>query len=227
MKLVMFDIDGTLTETNRVDEECYVQALLDEFSFRDIDTDWSRYPHCSDSGILETIFRGRRRRSPHTEEIARFQERFTMLLTQAASVQPFREIGGAATFLSRLLAEECSIVALASGGWRATANLKLASAGLDLRQLPAAFADDGCSREEIMRMAMTRAADACGRRRFDSVTYVGDGVWDARAARNLNYRFIGIAREPVKRDRLYEEGACDVFADFYDVPALMTALDEC
>jgi phosphoglycolate phosphatase-like HAD superfamily hydrolase len=39
MKLVMFDVDGTLTETVEADEECFVQALLGVFGFTDLDTD--------------------------------------------------------------------------------------------------------------------------------------------------------------------------------------------
>ena len=45
MPLVMFDIDGTLTESMKVDEECFVRSFKDVFGFADIDTDWSHYPH--------------------------------------------------------------------------------------------------------------------------------------------------------------------------------------
>ena len=41
MHLVMFDIDGTLTETMKVDEECFVRSFEDVFGFVNIDTDWS------------------------------------------------------------------------------------------------------------------------------------------------------------------------------------------
>ena len=33
MHLVMFDIDGTLTETMKVDEECFVRSFKDIFDF--------------------------------------------------------------------------------------------------------------------------------------------------------------------------------------------------
>jgi beta-phosphoglucomutase-like phosphatase (HAD superfamily) len=49
MHLVMFDIDGTLTETMKVDEECFVRSFKDVFGFADIDTDWSHYPRTTDS----------------------------------------------------------------------------------------------------------------------------------------------------------------------------------
>ena len=43
MTLVMFDIDGTLTQTYEADEACFVQALREMFGFADIDTDWAGY----------------------------------------------------------------------------------------------------------------------------------------------------------------------------------------
>src|SRR5882724_13716958 len=55
MKLVMFDIDGTLTQTFQADEACFVQALREVFGFTGINTDWACYPHCSYSGILEAL----------------------------------------------------------------------------------------------------------------------------------------------------------------------------
>jgi hypothetical protein len=70
MKLVMFDLDGTLTQTCQADETCFVQALREVFGFTDINTDWASYPHSSDSGLLEALFRIRLGRSPLPEEIS-------------------------------------------------------------------------------------------------------------------------------------------------------------
>ena len=39
MKLVLFDIDGTLTLTNEVDNRCYVCALGEALGTAEIDTD--------------------------------------------------------------------------------------------------------------------------------------------------------------------------------------------
>jgi beta-phosphoglucomutase-like phosphatase (HAD superfamily) len=40
MQLVMFDIDGTLTETMKVDEGCFVRSFAEVFGFTDIDGPW-------------------------------------------------------------------------------------------------------------------------------------------------------------------------------------------
>src|SRR6516162_1489083 len=45
MRLVIFDIDGTLTQTMKVDADCFVRSLAEVCGFRDVDTDWSGYKH--------------------------------------------------------------------------------------------------------------------------------------------------------------------------------------
>lgn len=169
MKLVMFDIDGTLTQTNHADEKCFVQALREEFSFNDINIDWASYPHCSDSGILEEIFRLRIERSPWPAEIAAIQTRFVSLLAATAAVQPFTLIAGARELLNSLLREPAFGVSLASGAWECSARFKLASVGLDFLKVPAAFADDAHAREAIMQASMVRAARTHCRDSFEAV----------------------------------------------------------
>jgi phosphoglycolate phosphatase-like HAD superfamily hydrolase len=226
MKLVMFDIDGTLTQTCQADEACFVQALREVLGFTDINTDWASYPHCSDSGILEALFQMRLGRSPLPAEISTVQGRFVSLLTAATVAQPFKPVAGARDFLNSLTSSSAFAVSLASGGWECSARFKLASTGLDFPQIRAAFSDDVHAREGIMQASLARAAQSRSRDSFDAVIYVGDGVWDARAARNLGFRFIGIAREPAGVERLYAEGAHHVFADYLDVDSFMAVLHE-
>jgi beta-phosphoglucomutase-like phosphatase (HAD superfamily) len=226
MKLVMFDVDGTLTQTDQADEMCFVQALREVFGFCDVDTDWASYPHCSDSGILEVLFQSRTGRSPLPAEASTFQAHFLCLLASTAAVQPFSPIPGARDFLCNLIEDPAFAVSLASGAWEGSARFKLASAGLALPQLPAAFSDNAHAREAIMRASLASAAQSHSRSAFDTVVYVGDGVWDARASRNLGFSFIGISHEPAKIERLYSEGARHVFPDYLDADSFMTVLHE-
>ena len=68
VKLVMFDIDGTLTQTFAVDTECYVEAVREVAGFQSISTNWARYQHTSDSGILDELYRTHLGRSPSEDE---------------------------------------------------------------------------------------------------------------------------------------------------------------
>jgi phosphoglycolate phosphatase-like HAD superfamily hydrolase len=51
--------------------------------------------------------------------------------------------------------------------------------------------------------------------RFDSVTYIGDEVWDVVASRNLGYKFIGIGSGD-KAEKLRKEGAVQIVNDMTD-----------
>src|SRR5258707_4913952 len=179
MHLVMFDIDGTLTETMKVDEECFVRSFEDVFGFTDVDTDGSHYPHTTDSGIFHDISTSRIGQSPTAQEVSRFREYFVQLLAAASSQSPFASVTGAYRLLSRLSQGGSYCISLASGGWRDSARLKMASAGMCYDDHPAASADDAHDRESIMRLSVRRAVDRHGVP-FVSTVYIGDGVWDGR-----------------------------------------------
>src|ERR1700692_368901 len=115
MHLVMFDIDGTLTETMKVDEECFVRSFKDVFGFADVDTDWSHYPRTTDSGIFQDVFTSRIGRSPAAQEVSQFRQHFIQLLTAASSQSPFAPVAGADRLLSRLAQGGLARGALVSG----------------------------------------------------------------------------------------------------------------
>jgi len=50
VKLAVFDLDGTLTVSNRLDARCFT-AALQEVGAGPISTDWSTYREQTDSGI--------------------------------------------------------------------------------------------------------------------------------------------------------------------------------
>src|SRR5256886_3086076 len=175
MHLVMFDIDGTLTETVKVDEECFVRSFKDVFGFSDINTDWSHYPRTTDSGIFHDVFTSRIGRSPTAQEVSRFRQHFIQSLTDASSQSPFAQVAGADRLLSRLAQGGSYRVSLATGGWRESARLKMASAGMCFDDHPAASADDALDRESIMRLSRQRAVERYGEA-FSCAPYVVDGV---------------------------------------------------
>jgi phosphoglycolate phosphatase-like HAD superfamily hydrolase len=223
MRLVIFDIDGTLTQTKKADEECFVRSLAEVCGFRDVDTDWSRYKHATDSGIFHEIHERRTGRPPSPLEISRFRQQFVEMLARVSSDVPFAAVEGAPVLLSRLADSAEHRVALATGTWRDSARLKMASAGLCYDDYPAASSDDAFDRESIIKLSMQKAAERYGR--CSSTVYVGDGVWDARACRNIGVPFIGVGTDG-RASRLSEEGAVSVFPDFSDTDLFLSSLYE-
>jgi phosphoglycolate phosphatase-like HAD superfamily hydrolase len=221
----MFDLDGTLAETMQADEECFVGALLDVFGFEKVNTDWSAYRHTTDSGILLELFESRLGRAPQPAEIEQVKGRFVELLDKAAQdPHRFEPVPGVETLLEELATRERFGIALATGGWKISAQWKLKKAKLDFPFSAAAFADDNYSREGIMSCAWQLALKQYQQATFDSVIYIGDGVWDVRASKNLGYRFVGIGRG-IKAERLYSAGATTVFPDYLDLDSFMDVLE--
>lgn len=222
MNLVMFDIDGTLTETMQVDTECFVRSFAEVFGFEEINTDWSQYPDTTDSGIFRDIYSSRKGRPPEPAEIQLFQQHFLRRLAAASTNSPFTPVAGAKSFLSELAQINSYRIALATGAWRDSARLKMSLAGLGYDDHPSASADDGFERVSIMSLSMQRAVERY-QARFRSVVYVGDGVWDARACRTLGIPFIGIGSGP-RAAQLASEGAFRVFKDYTEGDAFLGAL---
>jgi beta-phosphoglucomutase-like phosphatase (HAD superfamily) len=82
LKLAIFDIDGTLTNTNSVDDECFVKALAEAHAITEIDTDWATYPHTTDSGITLRIFQEKFGRNPEETELGKFKCCFVNMLSE-------------------------------------------------------------------------------------------------------------------------------------------------
>lgn len=213
MRLVIFDIDGTLTETAKTDEECFVRSLAEVCGFVRVETDWSRYKHTTDSSIFHEIYEARTGQPPSAVEVSRFREHFVDLLSQASSESAFSQVAGASRLLASLSRSAQHRVSLATGAWRDSARLKMASAGLCYDDYPAASSDDAFDRESIIKLSIQRAAERYGR--FDSTVYIGDGVWDVRACRAIGIPFIGVA-DDVRATRLIAEGAVCVLPDLSD-----------
>ena len=227
MQLAIFDIDGTLANTNPVDARCYVRAVHDELGVDLSNARWSDFTFVTDSGISVQVFERHLGRAPAAAELLRLQQRFHDLLAQAARERPesFSEVPGASRALRRLRDDPEWAVAIATGSWRACAVVKLHAAGLDIDDIPAAFADDGLAREDILNAAQARALEVHGQTRFARVVSIGDAPWDVQAARRLGLPFIGVRahRDAAPLDEL---GASHVLCDFTDFDLLRRYLAE-
>lgn len=211
MKLVVFDIDGTLTNTNQIDENCFVRAFALEFGIFGINTNWSEYAYTTDSGITQQIFKEKLERLPSDEELVRLKARFIGLLQEAFinNQDLFSEIPGSTNVLAKLQLDPDWCVAIATGGWRESAKLKLQKANLQIEGIPLASANDALSREDIIKTAIIKAENVYQVEKFQKVIFVGDGVWDVKAAYRLNIAFIGIGD-----NKLTNLGATKVIRDF-------------
>ncbi|TVR64232.1 MAG: HAD family hydrolase [Candidatus Competibacteraceae bacterium] len=213
MHVVCFDIDGTLVDSAGFDGDLYAEAIQDVLGVA-IDTDWSRYENVTDSGILEKVLEVHS--SPeHRAHLAReiqsnFIERTERYLSENSHA--IREVPGAVALVDALRKSPGVRVCVATGGWKATATLKLRTIGLEPNNLPMATGSDAVRRTDIMLLAESRAADGVVVRKR---TYFGDGVWDQKAAAALGYDFVAIGNGVVHHV---------VFSDFQNRDEILAQL---
>ena len=222
-QLAIFDIDGTLTDTNAVDDQCFLQAVADVFEIPLARLDWSGAPHVTDAAIAHWLCEIHCGRPPAESEIERLLERFLELLRSehARSPQRFAPIAGAPGLFPALRSEGWE-VAVATGGWGPSAQFKLRASGLDEVGLVLACASDAHSRETIVQLARNRAL-ARGQQDYTRIVSIGDGVWDVRCAVVLQLPFVGIG-SGARADELRAAGATIVLSDLSDRDALCEAL---
>src|SRR5687768_1688448 len=96
-RLAVFDIDGTLTDTNTVDDECFLRAVAEVLDVDVALLDWSGAPHVTDSDLLRWFAEQHCGRSLHPGESDAVLDRFLALLRGqlAAAPERFRPVSGA------------------------------------------------------------------------------------------------------------------------------------
>lgn len=225
MKLAIFDIDGTLTNTNTADEFCFKRSVEDFFGLRDVSTDWAAYRHSTDSGILNELTT-KAFGSPASEaEMAAFKARFVEHLDRLKKERPeeFREVPGAMKIFSEILKGSQFKVAIATGAWRPSAHFKLGSADIPFSETPFGCAEDAFDRKDIVTAAIRRAEEKY-KTTFSKSVYIGDGSWDLKAAKELGIGFLGM---DCKADgkKLRDLGAAHIIHDYLDSKKVISILE--
>lgn len=213
MKAIIFDIDGTLTGTNDVDSECFVQAVREVLGVDGFDTKWSNYQFVTDSGIVQEISQRHCDRPMSGSLMKAFYERLSNLL-KARPDSSFQEIPGAKSFVGRLQESPDYAVAFATGAHQASAVRKLQTAGFEIEGVPLASSSDAVVREHIMLRALDLLSHQ-ERTVFKEVVYFGDAPWDVEASANLGWRLVGIG------SRI---GCGQVFEDYTNPEAILEIL---
>jgi|SRR5882672_7685580 len=201
MHAAIFDVDGTLLDSNGADGELYIAAVQSVLGGVRIRSNWGEYEHVTDSGILTEILLDNGISGDH-HIVAAIKSTFIESLRRHIDTYgPFSEIPGARNFLSGLCGATDRACAYATGCWSASALMKLESAGFPIQGVPISSADDSHERRAIMENALRQLG------RCETVTYYGDGIWDREAALSLGWSFVPVGTELAGITRFQTSGA--------------------
>ena len=231
MRLILFDIDGTLLWTDGAGRRAIQQALIEEMGTAGpIDT--YRFDGKTDPQIVRELMTLAEHPEAEAEErIAAVCRRYVGLLTAELEKPPrnMRLLPGVRELLAALEPHESegrALVGLLTGNLAGGAALKLTAVGLDpARFAVGAYGSDSARRPELPAIAAQRANARTGRTFTGAdIVIVGDTPDDVACARPIGARTVAVATGHYDVPKLRATGAAYVFENLTDTQAVTGAL---
>lgn len=231
MRLILFDIDGTLLWTNGAGRRAIQRALLDEMGTAG-PIEQYRFDGKTDPQIVRELMTLAGHPEADAEErIAAVCRRYVGLLAAelAQPAQQTRLFPGVRELFAALEPHEAAgraLVGLLTGNLEGGATLKLRSAGLDpARFAVGAYGSDSAHRPDLPAIAAERAARGTGKRFTGAdVVIVGDTPDDVACGRPIGARTVAVATGHFSVTQLRAAGAAHVFEHLSDTGAVASAL---
>jgi phosphoglycolate phosphatase len=225
VRLVLFDIDGTILRSDGAGRRAMIAALREVFGGTGPED--HRYDGKTDPQIVREVMRLEGHRDAHIDE--QMEALMTLYLTRLG-----RELDDADTFvypgirelLDALEARDDTILGLLTGNLREGAYAKLRAAGIDpARFRVGAFGSDHEHRPELPALAKRRAQQELGLElEGPDLVVIGDTPADMECGRSLGVRAIGVATGSYTVDELLQCGAHAAFETLADTTRVMHAI---
>ena len=219
IRLVLFDIDGTLIHTDGAGVRAFGRALTTQFQAPG-DTAWMSFAGRTDSGLARDFF-ARHQIPPTKENFQAFFDCYVHWLDHFLS----QSRGGIYPGVLELIGElgklpRPPVIGLLTGNMRLGAEIKLRHFALWECFQTGAFADDHEDRNLIAAVAHARGARVSGEPlRGDQVVVIGDTPLDVRCARAINARMLAVATGSFSADELRSHRPDQVVKDLAQVRA--------
>ncbi|MFN8177049.1 MAG: HAD family hydrolase [bacterium] len=208
MRIILFDIDGTLLLTGGAGLEALARAFRDSY----------RHVHRLEGGLEGIEFHGRTDplildsiaerylgRPLEGGEIEPLISRYLVHLADTLADRPYRVLPGVREVLDALHRQSDVVLGLATGNFEPAAWAKLRRGGLDGYFSFGGYGSDASDRVELTRLAVERGRRLAG----DGATalVVGDTVHDVRCARASGAACLAVATGNASVEVLAGEGA--------------------
>lgn len=227
MKLIIFDIDGTLSNTVNIDDLAFLVAFKEVFGIKEISTEWQEYGTTTDTGLSKAIVRRYLERDIQPDEARIVKARFLEVLQAAALKDPsqFSEVSGSKAITEYLKDHSDFKMGIATGAWRDSALIKLNGVGIEATGIPFGNSDISDTRVGIIKSVIQQAQEKWPDITFEKTIYVGDGVWDFEASQACEIGFVGIDFR--RNDKLKRAGAQHILHDYSDMNLFFEKIENC
>jgi phosphoglycolate phosphatase len=192
IRLVLFDIDGTLIHTSGAGEKAFARVFANFFGVAD-GTEKLKFAGRTDVAILRE-FLVHNAIAPSPENLEKFFEAYVFLLDYMLQQLPGGVHPGVWDWLHELRAlPHQPVIGLLTGNIRLGAEIKLRQFNLWDQFATGAFADDSAERHEIAAIAKKRGEALIGEKlRGDEVLIIGDTPLDIACARAIDAKVLAV-----------------------------------
>jgi len=226
MRVVCFDIDGTLIRSDGAGRRAIRRALVDVLGTTG-PIDELRFDGRTDGEIVIRLAEGAGL-DPTPELVASVLERYEKLLPEELVRPGFKATvyPGVNETLDALERRSDALLGLLTGNVVGGARHKLEAAGLRFERFRVgAFGSDHHVRAELPAIARRRAAELLARDvAGGDLVIIGDTPADMTCGNGIGARAIGVATAAYSVDQLMEAGACVAFEDLSDTEAVVKAV---
>jgi len=193
VRLVLFDIDGTLLHTNSVGIRAFARTLETEFNVHN-GTAGLKFAGRTDTGLVRELF-VKHGIEPSKKNFRLFFDSYTNCLAQMLVETGGEICPGAEKLIEELQAlPNPPLLGLLTGNIRLGAEIKLRHFNLWEIFKTGAFADDHEDRNEIAAVAHQRGCEALGEQlRGDEVVVIGDTPHDVACGRAIGAKVLAVA----------------------------------
>jgi phosphoglycolate phosphatase len=228
MKLVLFDIDGTLITDGGASREAFGHALTATYDYAG---DLSRYDFSgrTDPQIATMVLRDAGMPDGVIDErMPALWRVYLDRLAHNATSARVRVLAGMRELVAALAATDGITLALLTGNIEPGARLKLAPAELNAYFTFGAFGSDSPRREELPPIAVERASSTNGGHRFRGrdVVIIGDSIYDVRCGVPHDATTIAIASGKTSAERLQAENPHHFFHSAEQTEEILRAITE-
>ena len=193
IRLVLFDVDGTLVHTGGAGVTAFARALHSEFGVPN-GTELLKFGGRTDFSLVRELF-SHTQIEPSERIFERFFAAYLGWLEKLIVERDGGACPGVAEFCRALAARpEPPLVGLLTGNIRRGAQIKLGRYGM-WEQFPfGAFSDDHEDRNQIAAIALQRGSERLGRPLLgEEALVIGDTPLDIRCARAIGAKVLAVA----------------------------------